>query len=80
MLSLEGGGTKGAFQSGALKAFVELLNPQDIRYDVISGASVGSLNGILVAATEIGKEAEVSSKMSNLWATIKSDNVLANWP
>lgn len=79
MLSLEGGGTRGAFQSGAFKAMVELLEPEQLHYDVIAGASVGSLNGILFASTAIGQEKELARRLSELWGSIKSDDVIAPW-
>jgi hypothetical protein len=42
-LVLEGGGAKGAFQFGCLKA----LNEADIIFDAVAGTSVGALNGAL---------------------------------
>lgn len=56
---------------------VEFLDSEEIKYDVIAGAFVGSLNGILFASTEIGREKELSKKLDELWSTIKSDN---DWP
>eukprot|EP00826_Nyctotherus_ovalis_P007225 TRINITY_DN1178_c0_g1_i7.p1 TRINITY_DN1178_c0_g1~~TRINITY_DN1178_c0_g1_i7.p1 ORF type:complete len:346 (-),score=92.48 TRINITY_DN1178_c0_g1_i7:188-1225(-) len=79
MLSLEGGGTKGAFQAGAFKAMVELLDPSELHYDVIAGASVGSVNGIAFAAAKIGEEKELSKRLSELWGTIKETDAIAPW-
>jgi predicted patatin/cPLA2 family phospholipase len=79
ILSLEGGGTKGAFQAGAFQAMVELIEPEELGYDVIAGASVGSLNGIVFASTEIGQEQEVSQKLLHFWRTIKADDAIAPW-
>lgn len=52
-LVLSGGGAKGAYQVGVLKALAELKIP----VDVIAGASIGSLNGAVLASApniEIG--------------------------
>jgi NTE family protein len=44
-IALEGGGTKGAYQLGAWRALREL----GIKFDVVAGSSIGSLNGALMA-------------------------------
>lgn len=43
-LYLQGGGAKGAFQAGVLCA----LNDRGIKFNVISGTSIGSINGYFV--------------------------------
>ncbi len=50
-LVLQGGGSRGAFQMGAWRAFNEL----GIKFDVITGTSIGSLNGALMAQDEYDK-------------------------
>ena len=47
-LVLPGGGAKGAFQAGVL----QVLREQGFTYDVISGISVGSLNGAMLATDQ----------------------------
>jgi predicted acylesterase/phospholipase RssA len=44
-LVLAGGGAKGAYQFGCLKAFRE----RQIEFDYVSGTSVGALNAVLAA-------------------------------
>jgi hypothetical protein len=34
---LIGGGTRGSFQAGIIKAFVELLPPEEVEYDNVIG-------------------------------------------
>ena len=53
-LALEGGGDQGSYQVGVLKTFVDLLDPEDIKYDVITGVSVGSINAAAISLHEIG--------------------------
>ena len=62
-----GGGSKGAWQAGALCAWKD----HGINYDSIYGASVGSLNGLLVHQGDY-------DKMLNLWMSIKNSDVY-NW-
>jgi NTE family protein len=54
-LVLGGGGAKGAFQIGALKA----LNEFGIEFEAASGASVGALNAALVAMGDPGRAEEL---------------------
>lgn len=56
-LVLSGGGFKGAFQIGALRYLRQnwsKVNPgsSEMKFDVIAGVSVGSLNGVLTACNE----------------------------
>jgi Patatin-like phospholipase len=48
-LVLEGGGAKGAYKLGCLRAFRE----QAISFDAIAGTSIGALNGALLASDKV---------------------------
>lgn len=65
-LVLSGGGAKGAYQVGVLKA----LNELNIQVDVISGASIGSLNGAVIASAESQKQA--AENLEKLWMELSS--------
>ncbi len=60
-LVLSGGGAKGAYQAGVLRA----LNESGVRADMVAGASIGALNGALVAAAPT--QAEAAKHLQNLW-------------
>jgi NTE family protein len=67
-LVLSGGGFKGAFQAGAIQYMSENWEritgePSPMKFDIIAGVSVGSLNGVLVAMNKL----EV---MINLWKDV----------
>ena len=49
VLALRGGGNKGAYEVGALKAFITVLDPKEVAYDVIEGISIGGLNAAVFA-------------------------------
>jgi len=67
---LSGGGAKGAYEVGFLKALAEL----DIQPDVISGTSIGALNAAIYSAT---KDTKVSAKiLDDLWNDLAKSNVL----
>lgn len=69
-LVLSGGGSKGAFQLGAL----QVLDDAGITYDCVAGVSVGALNGAMVAAERLARLAEI-------WQTITREDVYrGRWP
>ncbi len=61
---LSGGGAKGAFQAGAL----EVLHDKGYKFDIISGVSVGSLNGAMLATGQL-------STLINIWEKLTPDQV-----
>jgi len=61
-LLLPGGGTKGAFQAGALKYVIKEMHRQ---YDVVSGFSIGALNAIGVVQEDF-------DIVLDLWENAKS--------
>jgi len=48
-VALEGGGAKGAYQIGAWQA----MDEAGIKYNAVSGTSVGALNGTLMTMRDI---------------------------
>ena len=63
-LVLEGGGVKGAYQVGAMKALDEL----GVSYDGIVGTSIGAINGALYLDGGI-------DKMLDVWRKIKTNTI-----
>lgn len=63
---LSGGGSKGAYQIGFWKAIREL----DINYDIVTGTSIGALNGVFMA-----QEDYLSA--FKLWYNMNSTRVLS---
>lgn len=69
-LVLSGGGSKGAFQLGAL----EVLAERGVTYDCVAGVSVGALNGTLVACDRL-------DRLGTIWRTIEREDVYrGKWP
>lgn len=63
-LVLCGGGSLGSYEIGAIKKLVE----KGIKFDIVTGTSIGALNGYFVATEQFEKAIE-------LWETIKNDDV-----
>lgn len=75
-LVLSGGGAKGAYQVGVLK---HLLGERQERYDIISGTSVGALNGTYLAMYQHGDEARSIADLEKLWLSIDSSKIWRKW-
>ena len=61
---LSGGGSKGAYQIGVWKALRKLK----IKYDIVTGTSIGSVNGIMMVQNEY-------HKASFLWKNIGFNDI-----
>jgi len=67
-LVLSGGGSKGAFQAGAIKCLLD----RGIRFSVVAGTSVGSLNGLIVSQE---KPEDAAAELENWWYKIENKDV-----
>lgn len=48
-LYLAGGGARGAYQAGVLKAICHILDSKTLPFDMITGVSIGSMNAAVIA-------------------------------
>ena len=70
-LVLTGGGAKGAYHVGALKAIAELGVP----VHAVAGASIGALNGAVVSAA--GSMWQAHKNLLSIWQALGDDDVIA---
>lgn len=66
-LVLGGGGSKGAYEIGVWKA----LNELDMKFDIVTGTSIGALIGVLYVQGDF-------AKAMDLWQHITVDDVIVN--
>lgn len=78
-LALEGGGDAGSWQAGVIYGLVSGLPPEEVEYDVISGVSVGSLNGIYVATYAKGDEKIMAEELLYRWGNITQEDIYIPW-
>ena len=64
-LALAGGGSLGAYQVGILK----YLKEKNWHFDVVTGTSVGAINGALVVTDDI-------EELEKLWLEISNDKIM----
>lgn len=79
-ISLEGGGSHGAYEAGALWALANLSHPEDVAYNVVTGISAGALNAFGVCQFAMGDEIAMSEYLVNLWLNLNgSSSVFQDW-
>lgn len=66
-LVLSGGGAKGAYEAGCIKALQEL----GFEFEIVTGTSIGALNGLLIAQQDY-------DKLYDLWDRLNISMVLKN--
>lgn len=77
-LVLSGGGSKGAFQVGALE---HLLGDLQVHYDIIAGISVGALNGSYLSMFKAGEEKQAIQGLVDVWNTVNDPRIFtSNYP
>lgn len=69
-LVLSGGGALGAYQVGLVDALAEL----NVKIEAVSGASIGALNGAVLASSPSLKEA--AQRLDNLWERLEQESPL----
>jgi NTE family protein len=73
-LYLAGGGARGAYQAGVLKAIGHILQVKRLPFEVISGVSVGSINAAILAAHAHDFPAGLE-KIEALWSEIRCQQI-----
>jgi len=78
-IALGGGGDRGAYEAGAIKALVDLQAPEKVKYEVVTGISAGSWNAAGLGQFKIGDEKAASVFLVNQWMNIKASDIYKNW-
>lgn len=64
---------------GVLYGMVNEGNPDDFRFDVLTGVSAGAINAGGLAGWPIGQEVEMAQWMSDMWRNLKTSDVWQEW-
>lgn len=75
-LVLSGGGSKGAYQAGALKYIIGELG---VVYDAFCGVSVGAINSAFLAMFKYGEEQDSSFVLADLWEKLDNSKIYKRW-
>lgn len=79
-LALRGGGTKGNYEVGVLKSFLEHLPAEEVAYDVVVGVSIGAVNAATIGMYEKGRESEAFDTLVDYWSDLETNQIFVNWP
>lgn len=58
---------------------MDTLAEDEVRYDVVSGISAGSINAAAIAQHHIGDERKARDFLLEQWKSIKKENIWRNW-
>ena len=75
-LALSGGGTNAVWESGVFWGLVHYGDPDDFKYDVVTGISGGSINTGMISLFEIGDEVNASEKIAEIYTTLHQSDIL----
>jgi NTE family protein len=75
-LVLSGGGSKGAYQVGALQKWIQ---EDGIDYEIFCGISVGAINAAYLAQFKAGDPRGAWGKLKGVWDRVTTSNVKKNW-
>jgi predicted acylesterase/phospholipase RssA len=75
-LVLSGGGSKGAYQAGAVQY---LMGEMGIDYDMVCGTSVGAINAAFIAQYRLGAPRAVAAALKQMWRRVSTDKVRKRW-
>ncbi len=78
--AFSGGGDRVAYQVGVINAFATYLNTTELRWNVVTGISAGSITATVVKTFNYGEEVAMASFMKEFVSSITKDQVLTNWP
>lgn len=73
-LYLAGGGARGAYQAGVLKAIAQILQVKTLPFDVLTGVSVGSINAVVLAENAHDFPNAVE-KLESIWNEIHCQQI-----
>ncbi|MBY6140759.1 patatin-like phospholipase family protein [Leisingera daeponensis] len=73
-LVLQGGGARGAYQTGAIRAIAEITGSRRSPFGIVCGASVGAINAASLAAASQDFQAG-ARHLESLWQSLRSSSV-----
>ena len=59
-LALSGGGTNAVWESGVIYGLTHYGNPEDFKWDIVTGISGGAINTGMLSVFEVGDEQNAS--------------------
>jgi NTE family protein len=73
-LVLNGGGARGSYQAGVVRAIYEIVKKDQLLFDIVTGNSAGAINAIFLASSA-RDWGEASQYLYDVWRKITPDDV-----
>lgn len=73
-LVMTGGGARGAYQVGAVRALYEIIGKKNNLFEVITGNSAGAINSTYLAASAENWDT-ATHNLTDLWTRVKPQNI-----
>lgn len=74
-LLLSGGGARGAYQAGVIRALSDILPGDKLPFSILSGISAGAINACYLAANA-NDFSYAARGLSNLWSELRTEQVI----
>ena len=79
-VAMEGGGPKGSYEAGVLFGFANATNPPYLKYNILSGVSIGAMNAGVMSQSILGDEQNMCINLINFWRSINgSSSIYVEW-
>ena len=79
-LALSGGGGRGGYEAGVLSSLSTSPKSPNMKYNIITGISIGSVNAGLLSQFPIGEEQAMASYLLDLWQSINgTSDIYVEW-
>ncbi|KAF8822626.1 phospholipase, patatin family protein [Cardiosporidium cionae] len=79
-LVLSSGGTRGSYEAGAIFGLTQGLPAADVKWHIVSGVSIGSINSLSAMPFQLGEESSWAKFLQSVWSTIQQSDVYQEWP
>jgi len=76
---LSGGGSNGAWEAGVIWGLLHYGNPDEYKWDVVSGVSAGSVNTAGIGVWAPGEELKGSEWLVNTWRNLTNASMYKLW-
>ncbi|KAN0018282.1 hypothetical protein ACTFIU_010897 [Dictyostelium citrinum] len=79
-ITFSGAGDRGAWETGVVIGIMNVRQPEDYRWQFVTGISAGSINAAAMAMFSVGDETSARDFLQNQWLTLTREDVYVNWP
>eukprot|EP00349_Pseudokeronopsis_sp_Brazil_P011324 CAMPEP_0202977544 /NCGR_PEP_ID=MMETSP1396-20130829/84304_1 /ASSEMBLY_ACC=CAM_ASM_000872 /TAXON_ID= /ORGANISM="Pseudokeronopsis sp., Strain Brazil" /LENGTH=353 /DNA_ID=CAMNT_0049716299 /DNA_START=66 /DNA_END=1127 /DNA_ORIENTATION=- len=76
---MSGGGSRAAYQAGAIYELIESLPAEDVTWDIVSGVSGGAMNAARMSSYSVGDELSMAEGLKVFWHEMATEDIWKMW-